>query len=114
MKTKRSQEGVVLIDHRNSPGISNEFIRANGLEGVAPAVGAGQVYESALLVCSHCGTDVILNPDRSRDRGWCMTCDKYLCDPCTALKHAGVPCSPVMKKLEAAWNELDRKSTLII
>ena len=113
MRTRRSQEGVVLIDHRNSPGISNEFIRANGLEGVAPAVGAGQVYESALITCGHCSADVILNPDRSRDRGWCMTCDHYICDACHALKHAGVPCSPVMKKFEAVWNAMNKPTFII-
>lgn len=101
MKTKKNHEGYVLIDHRNSPGITQEFIRDNNLD--APAVGAGVVFESALMVCHHCGADVILNPNRSRERGWCYNCDRYICDTCTAARAAGAPCIPLKQKLEQLY-----------
>ena len=107
MTTKRSQEAYVLIDHRNSPGITPEFIRANKLD--VPAVGAGKMFESAMNVCGHCGANVILNPDRSRQREWCFYCDKYICDSCGAAKKAGAVCDPIGKKLADAYETLIRK-----
>lgn len=106
MKTKRSQEGYVLIDHRNSPGISPEFIAKNKLD--APAVGAGVTFESALSVCHHCHADVILNPNRSRERGWCWACDHYICDACNAAKQAGAPCMPFKAKFARFYEKLIR------
>lgn len=110
MKTKRSREGCLLIDHRNSPGITPEFIRANNLD--APAVGSGVTYESALSVCGHCQADVILNPNRSRERGWCWSCDSYICDNCNAAKAAGAACMPFMRRLERAFERLNRTNFL--
>lgn len=112
MKTKRSSEGYVLIDHRNSPGITPEFVRANNLD--APAVGAGVTYESALVVCSHCGRDVILNPNRTRDREWCYTCDGYICDGCGAAKKAGAACVTVRQKIAQAFDTIQKGRPFII
>lgn len=106
MKTKRSQEAYVMIDHRNSPGITAEFVRKNKLD--VPVVGAGKIFESAMNVCGHCGGNVILNPDRSRPREWCFTCDKYICDNCGAAKKAGASCVPVQKKLADAYEKIIR------
>jgi hypothetical protein len=102
MATKRSQEGYLLIDHRNSPGITPEFIRSNNLD--APAVGAGVTYESAIAVCGHCSADVILNPQRTRERELCRSCDKYICDGCGAQKKAGSPCVPVQQRVDILTN----------
>lgn len=101
MKTKRSEEAYVLIDHSNSPGITPEFVHANNLD--APAVGAGQVFESAVAVCNHCLADVVLNPNRTREREWCYTCDRYICDACGAAKKAGAGCVPAEKKIADAF-----------
>lgn len=106
MLTKRSQEGVILIDHRNSPGISPEFMRANNLSG--PAVEGGKVYESAVVVCKHCGTDVILNPNRSRDREYCRACDGYVCDKCGLLRKLGHPHKPLWQLMTELYERLVR------
>lgn len=82
-----SNQGELLIDHRNSPGITPEFMRANNLSG--PCVGAGRTFESGLKNCTHCGTDVIMNPLRVRERQWCMRCDAYICDGCGLLRKLG-------------------------
>jgi len=106
MRTKRSNEAYVLIDHRNSPGISQEFVRANGLD--TPAVGAGQVFESAIAVCHSCGADIILNPNRTRGREWCMEHDAYLCDRCALRRKLTGSCVPLQKKLLDLFQLLTR------
>lgn len=106
MKTKRSREAYVMIDHRNSPGISQEYARAHNIAG--PAVGAGQMFESAIAVCSHCGADVILNPNRTREREWCMACDGYICDGCGAAKKAGAACVTLKQKMVEIFDASQR------
>lgn len=95
--SKRSQEGVVLIDHRNSPGISEEFVRRNKLD--CPAVGAGKTYESATICCHSCSRSVVLNPNRSRERAYCWVHDAYLCDQCAAAQKAGAVCVPFRERM---------------
>lgn len=106
MQTKRSNEAYILIDHRNSPGISPEFIRSNRLD--APAVGAGVTFESAISVCHSCGADVILNPNRSREREWCRTHDAYLCDRCALRRKLTGSCVPLRQKLAEIFRFLIR------
>jgi hypothetical protein len=100
---KRSLEGYALIDHRESPGLTPEDVAH--APGAIP-VGKGQKFESAFITCSHCQRCVILRPDRTRDRGHCRKCDKYLCDECTAELHKTGICRPtaqiVDEILEAA------------
>lgn len=76
--SKRRNEGYLLIDHRHSPGVSEELIRNSGLD--VPIVGAGQTFESATITCSHCQAMVVLNPLRTRLRNYCAKCDHYICD----------------------------------
>lgn len=86
--SKRSLEGEILIDHSASPGLTREQIGYFD----APAVPKGEIFESAIVICSHCQAAVILNPQRTRDRGWCAKCDKYLCDECTETMHRTLEC----------------------
>lgn len=112
MKTKRSQEGVVLIDHRNSPGITHEFVAKNKLD--VPVVGASQCFESALVNCHCCGGDVILNPDRSRDRHWCWLHDAYTCDTCAVAVRAKGKCVPLKQIMFEAFEKIARGTPLIL
>lgn len=78
--SKRSHEGELFVDHRASPGLTDE--QAINL-GYAPGIlGEGKVFEAPTMGCNHCGTVVIINPKRIRDRDWCSTCDMYVCDNC--------------------------------
>jgi hypothetical protein len=104
MQSKRSAEAYVLIDHRNSPGISAEFVSAHNLD--APAVGAGQVFESAITVCHSCSGDIILNPQRTRQREWCREHDAYLCDRCAFTRKLTGSCVPFRKKLDDLFRRL--------
>jgi hypothetical protein len=87
MRSKKDQTGELVIDHRNSPGISLEWAAAVGISG--PIVGAGKTFESGLKNCTHCGGDVIMNPMRQREREWCRVCDAYICDNCGLLRKLG-------------------------
>ncbi len=60
-----------MVDHRASPGLPDD-----------PLMGEGQLFETKTNHCSHCGTVVIMNPLRTRERAYCRSCDKYICDNC--------------------------------
>lgn len=52
-----------------------------------PGVGryaADKTVREATLSCRHCGTHVVINPDRERERGFCRLCNRYICDHCKA------------------------------
>jgi hypothetical protein len=84
-RSKRSLEGYVQVDHRNSPGVRPEDLPAE-LRFSCVAVPGGVNYESATITCGHCQAGVILNPDRSRERGYCPKCDRYTCDNCELVR----------------------------
>lgn len=93
MSSLRIQEGYLLIDNRFSPGVTEEFVHASGKD--APVVGADRIWESATVTCSHCNAIVILNPNRSRPRGYCRKCDSYVCD-----KPGCAECLPFEKTID--------------
>lgn len=70
--SQKSKEGYLLIDHRASPGTDQ--------------VPEGQTFESATVTCSHCHQGIVLNPNRSRERHYCMGCDHYICDVCAEIR----------------------------
>ena len=69
--SKQIHEGYIIVDHRASPGLPNDPLR-----------GEGTLFEAKTNHCNHCGTVVILNPLRTRERSYCSKCDKYVCDQC--------------------------------
>lgn len=77
---KTSYDGYLMVDHRASPGIPAHQAERMGLD--PKAVGEGSVYEAPTLGCPHCGSHVILNPQRSRERANCSYCNRYICDGC--------------------------------
>ena len=96
MSTLRRHEGYLIIDHRESPGVTPELVQQRGLDPNPVIVGKDQVYESATVTCSHCGAVVILSPTRQRPRHYCVKCDHYVCDK----PECGLECNPWMKKLD--------------
>lgn len=78
MSSLRRHEGYLFIDHTQCEGVTESLVMASGKQ--AQVVGAGQLYESATVTCSHCNRVVILNPERTRPRGYCRKCDHYVCD----------------------------------
>lgn len=95
--SKRSLEGVLLIDNRAGAPVP-------AFDGTVPIAG-GQTWESSTVTCSHCHRQVILNPDRSRERGYCPKCDKYVCDGCEAIRAKTGDCLPLNALLDKLQNE---------
>jgi hypothetical protein len=80
--SKRSHEGYLFVDHRASPGIPEEQARRMGLP---PGAGRG-VFEAPTLGCPHCGSHIVMNPNRVRERAHCFQCNMYICDWCEAAR----------------------------
>lgn len=79
MTSKRRHEGYLLIDNR--------------------CAGLGMT-EVATYTCSHCDAVVVMNPLRTRERGYCRGCDKYICDNCTAIRARTLECRPMQKVID--------------
>lgn len=96
MPSKRAHEGYLLVDNRNAAGVSAEQAAALG----KPVAGAGVngLFESATITCAHCHVVVVLNPLRTRERGYCHRCDHYVCD--SPACNAG--CNPMTRILDLA------------
>lgn len=94
--TKSTHEGYLMIDHRESPGISQELEAAAGLP---PGAGRG-VFESATYTCNHCNFVVVINPLRTRARGYCVKCDHYVCDACEAARVITGVCRTMQQIIE--------------
>jgi hypothetical protein len=82
MPSLKRHDGELMIDHRASPGLPEDFYRPLGID--APAIGGGRLFETATITCSHCNGVVVLNPLRTRERAYCSKCDHYICDSCKA------------------------------
>lgn len=96
MRTLRAKEGYYMIDHRAGDGIERL--------GERPEIPAGALFESATTTCSHCHRVVILNPDRSRSRGYCPSCDHYVCDECESVRVSTGKCHSLARKFDELQN----------
>lgn len=94
---KPRREGYLLIDHRDSPGITPEEAHAAGRG--AFAVPGGKRHESGTITCTHCCAIVVLNPMRKRPRNYCPKCDAYICDGCAATAER-LGCRPLDKMFD--------------
>jgi hypothetical protein len=111
MTSKRSYEGYVEFDHRQSPGMTPEILARRGLP---TNMGRGH-FESAIVTCNHCQQGLILNPDRSRPREWCRGCDHYICDKCAAvLRQPGGRCLPFTALVEMMQEAEEKGKEIII
>jgi len=79
ISNKQLHEGYLMVDHRASPGLTEE--QAITL-GYGPSAAHEKLYEAKTNHCSHCATVVIMNPHRTRERAYCQACSKYICDNC--------------------------------
>lgn len=84
MSSLRRHEGYLLIDSRNTPGLTEEIVK--GIDADLPAHAGRGMFEAPTYTCSHCCAVVVLNPRRTRERAYCSGCDHYLCDACGAAK----------------------------
>jgi len=99
MSSKRRHEGYLLIDHRDSPGVTRGSVTTPRSD--TPIVG-NSMFESATITCSHCQCVVVLNPDRTRERAYCKKCDHYICDRCGQEYARTFVCRPFRQVLDEA------------
>lgn len=77
----RRQQGYLMVDHRASPGLTEEQARACGYDPLFCK--EGKLYEADTLTCAHCKTPVVKSPTRVRPRAECFQCGvKFICDAC--------------------------------
>jgi hypothetical protein len=115
MTSKRSHEGILTIDSRFTPGVSDDDIRSAGVE-LPPGAGQG-LFEAPTYTCSHCQTVVVLNPRRNRERAYCRGCDHYICDNCGAIRAMnGGQCKTFKQLIDEVQEqaELDKQSGIIL
>lgn len=93
--SQRELEGYVRIDHRESPGIPGMPFRSKGT-----------FFEAPTMTCNHCQAVVIVNPDRTRERARCYSCDHYICDACEGLRVAGKSCRPMKQVIDELLTEI--------
>ncbi len=109
-RSKRAHEGVLMIDHRASPGIPDQHMPGAATD-MPVRYGQG-LFEAATYTCGHCPQVVLLNPLRTRDRGYCRKCDHYICDRCDGIVALTMTCVPYQKVLdeaqELAFQQLER------
>lgn len=98
MPSLKQHAGYLQIDHRDSPGLTPEQVAH--VPG-AMAVGAGRMLERDVLTCSHCERAVVLQPLRTRDRGYCQKCDHYICDHCESIRVKTGACVPMRQIVDA-------------
>ena len=98
MKSKRQNEGYLMIDHSGSPGIGPAEIKR--IDSDLPVSIGRARFEAPTYTCSHCTRVVILNPLRQRERGYCSKCDHYVCDECNAVRVTTGECRTYWAKVE--------------
>jgi hypothetical protein len=95
METLKRHEGYMYIDNRNNEGVDDATMVALGYP-----VGAGKgVYESATYTCSHCNAIVIIEPKRTRERGFCRGCGQRICDACNVIRAQTMECASFIAKI---------------
>ena len=103
-RSKRSHEGYLLIDHSNSPGLSEEMVyTGSGLprsDAKLPKGSGTGKFEAATFSCGHCPNVVVVHPLRNRPRGYCKKCDHYICDACNAKMALDKVCKTYKQQMD--------------
>lgn len=73
----------------------------------------GGLIEADTYTCSHCQRVVVVNPQRTRERGFCRKCDHTICDECVATMHLTLTCVPIAKVFDELQEGALRGQTLI-
>jgi hypothetical protein len=110
MLSKRSHEGYLLINHKDSPGLTDSELIIGG-SMLPPGAGRG-VFEAPIITCSHCETGLIVNPLRTRDRAYCPKCDHYICDKCEIVRVQTGVCK-TYKQFIDELQEADQKKEIV-
>ena len=106
MFSKRELEGYLMSDHRESPGFTPGQAVIPGCDALP--IGPGALFEAPTVNCSHCERLVVINPNRTRSRGYCPKCDHYVCDECEAARVKTGICRPFKQVIDEWWDEVSK------
>jgi hypothetical protein len=106
MTSLRNHEGYFMMDHRQGNPAPDELVIASGL----PAGAGTGLFEAPTFTCSHCGSVVIMNPNRQRERTYCRGCDHLLCDACGAARAAGAKCKTLKQVIDELMSEAAKQA----
>lgn len=99
MNSKLRNTGYFQVDHRDSPGLTNEEIHTLG--SPLPFNSGRSNFEADVVTCRHCQTMVILNPLRTRPRPpMCSGCGRYVCDKCYLVYKITGVCKTFLQVVE--------------
>src|SRR6516225_6558246 len=109
---KSELDGEVTIDHRESPGFTEQEAVAAG-RSVLVQHNFPKLLRMPTYCCSHCDRIVVKNPFRTRNRSWCPQCDREICDdPCAvAFKLDGI-CRCRAKRIDEHMKKYSHTLTL--
>jgi hypothetical protein len=104
MKTKRSAEGYLLIDHSASPGLTEAEAHRGGL----PVYAGRGLYETSVVNCGHCQKGIIVHPLLMRDVPTCSKCDSYVCESCKLTAVVTGACIPFTRVVDETQERVAR------
>lgn len=106
MGSKRSHEGYLMLDHRQTDAVPDDVMRSCGLP-----VGSGKgLYECPSFTCNHCQRVVVMNPNRQQERGYCKKCDHYVCDSCNTIRLATGICKTFNQQVDELLNAAEKQA----
>lgn len=107
LKSLKRHEGYLLIDNRVSEGVSDQMAVTNGLP-----VGAGRgLFEAATYTCNHCEAIVVIEPKRTRERGYCRGCDHMICDSCAFIRSQTHECVTMQRLIDQKLSEVEKQTS---
>lgn len=89
------QQGYLLVDHSNSPGIPEDLARKWAAQGSVVKPGS-TVLEADSYTCAHCQFIIVKNPKRLRPREVCRKCMAVVCDRASCV----LECQPFEMLIE--------------
>lgn len=106
MTSLRSHEGWMYIDNRNNPGVDDATMVRMGYE---PGAGRG-LYESATYTCNHCNAVVVIEPKRTRERGFCRKCSHKICDACATIMAQTFECKTMAQVIDETLESVEKQA----
>jgi hypothetical protein len=70
------------------------------------------LFERAVYTCNHCGAQVVKNPDRTRERGYCRGCDSVICDACSLIRAQTMECKPITKLVDELLTAAEKRASV--
>lgn len=105
MKSKLNNTGYLMIDNRNA-SVPDELTAKAGLPDYA---GRG-LFEAATYTCNHCHAVVLMNPARTRERGYCRGCDHYICDACATVRARTLECKTMNRVIDEVLTAAEKQT----